>query len=84
MFAIGQQQVYFEGILDSFSTYHGIDYRDVLVFKYQQRFGVGSNGARYYNARGIGHVAIEWIHYKDDGSEVIKTRVDAMVELNKS
>jgi hypothetical protein len=59
MFAVGQQYVQFEGRLDSFSTYHGVDYRDILVIKYRQRFGVRSSGARYYNARGIGPVAIE-------------------------
>lgn len=81
MFAIGHQHIHFECILDNFSTYHGIDYQDVLVFKYQQRFGKRSSGARYYNARGIGPVAIEWIHYRDDGTEITKTRVDAGVEF---
>lgn len=84
MFAVGHQQVHFEGRLDSFSTYHSVDYRDVLVFKYRQRFGRRSSGARYYNALGIGPVAIEWIHYRDDGSEAVKTRVDAVVEFSKS
>jgi hypothetical protein len=84
MFAVGEQQIYFEAFLDDFSTYHGVDYTDVLVFKYRQRFGGRSSGARYYNARGIGPVAIEWIHYKDDGTEHVKTRVDAVVEISEN
>lgn len=84
MFAIGHQQVHFEKRLDSFSTYHGITYQDILVFKYRQKFGKRTSGARYYNACGIGPVAIEWIYYGDDGVEVVKTRVDATVEYNKS
>ena len=84
MFAFGQQHIQFEGRLDSFSNYHSVDYHDVLVFKYRQRFGKWSSDVRYYNARGIVFVAIEWIHYRDDGSEVVKTRVDATVEFIKS
>ena len=84
MFAVGHQHIHFENRLEHFSTYHSVQYQDVIVFKYRQKFGKRSSGARYYNARGIGPVAIEWIHYKDDGSEVIKTRVDAVVEFSET
>ena len=81
MFSVSHQSIQFEERLAKFSTYHGLEYEDVLVFRYKQRFGKRSGGARYYNARGIGPVGIEWIHYQDDGSECVRTRVDASVEF---
>ncbi len=79
MLAMGHQLIHFERFEKKFTTWHGRSYGNVLVFRYRQTFGGRSLGARYFNAENIGPVAIEWIDYRKDGSEIVKTRVDAIV-----
>ena len=56
----GSQFVSFEGRLDKLTLRDGAEYLDVLQFVYFQKWGT-FGGARYFNARGVGPVALEWL-----------------------
>lgn len=56
----GKQVVLFEDHLASFTTAHGDTFDDVLLFQYLQQWGDKVAGARYWAAREIGPIAVEF------------------------
>lgn len=54
------QSVQFESLLKS-AVVRGREFEDVLQMTYLQRWGGKCGGARYWMARGVGPVAIEWL-----------------------
>ena len=77
----GWQWVQLEDVLPSFTTRHGDTYSDVIQFWYQQRWGTGQqSGARYWMAKGVGPVAVQWIAPNPTtGQPVVTARMDAIV-----
>lgn len=80
----GVQICAYENILPTFRTSHGDTFTDVLVFTYLQAWdGKPGGGARYWMARGVGPVAVQWLAQdpKDPYSKpIIQTaRMDATV-----
>ena len=77
----GWQSVRFEKHLDSFTTVNGQEFKDVITMIYQQGFGKKTYGARYWMARAIGPVAVQWIAPNPDKTAepkiVITNRLDA-------
>lgn len=74
-FQAGYQSVVFETHLDIFGTRHGDFFNDVLQFVYLQRWpisaldpsqGTKTVGGRYWMAKGVGPVAIQWIGVKPE------------------
>jgi len=55
------QSVLFEQILDYYTTRHGDTYNDVLVFNYLQDWTKECSGARYWMAKGVGPVSVQWL-----------------------
>jgi hypothetical protein len=81
-FAKGRQIVAFEALLQNFVVNCGIVYYDVLQFTYLQSWsGKPATGARYWMARGIGPVAVQWLAQDSkDPTKIIETaRMDAVV-----
>lgn len=78
----GCQIVAYEELMPLFETSYG-EYRDVLRFTYQQAWdGKPSTGARYWMAKGIGPVALQWMAQdpKDPSRPLITTsRLDAKI-----
>jgi len=76
--ARGIQIVHIETLLDYWQTYN-----DVLVFTYMQAWdGKPGTGARYWMAKGVGPVAVQWLAQdpKDPTKPMIQTsRMDANV-----
>jgi hypothetical protein len=60
-FSTGTQTVIWESAIDSFALSNGIVYNDVITVVYQQSWGSKTAGARYWFAKGIGPVALQWI-----------------------
>lgn len=80
----GIQIVHYENQLATFKTTHGDKYRDVLVFTYMQAWdSKPGGGARYWMAKGVGPVAVQWLAQdpKNPYSKpIIQTaRMDAVV-----
>lgn len=77
----GWQWVQLEDVLPSFTTRHGDTYNDVIQFWYQQRWGNGQQaGARYWMAKGVGPVAVQWIAPDPKtGQPIVTARMDAIV-----
>lgn len=60
--AHGVQCVAYEQLLDRMSLTTGRTYNDVLVFTYLQSWsGKPGTGARYWSARGVGPIAVQWL-----------------------
>ena len=80
-FSDGWQWVQLEAIMSSFTTRHGDIYDDVIQFWYQQRWGNGTQGgARYWMAKWVGPVAVQWIAPNPQtGQPVVTARLDAIV-----
>lgn len=83
-FSSGVQIVAYEHLLPQFKTTTGVSYSDVLVMTYLQSWsGKPGAGARYWMAKGIGPVAVQWLAQdpKDPrGKPLIQTaRMDAVV-----
>lgn len=83
-FTEGVQICAYENLLASFRTSHGDTYSDVLQFTYLQAWGgKPGGGARYWMAKGVGPVAVQWLAQdpKDPYSKpIIQTaRMDATV-----
>ncbi len=78
---IGFQSVTLEAVLDDFTTRDGTTYHDVAEFLYQQSWGTGPQiGARYWMAKGVGPVAIQWVGVDPATHQTIETaRMDAVV-----
>lgn len=79
-FSSGIQIVAFEALLPEFNGY-----KDVLRFTYQQAWGgKPSAGARYWMARGVGPVSLQWMAQdpKDTSKPLIETaRLDAKISV---
>jgi len=83
-FAKGVQCVAYEALLPTMMLTNGTTYNDVLQFTYLQSWdGKFGTGARYWNALGIGPIAVQWL--AQDPSDpyskpIIQTaRMDAVV-----
>lgn len=60
--AQGVQCVAYEQLLPSWKNNSGKDWSDVLVFTYLQSWdGKPGTGARYWMAKGVGPVAVQWL-----------------------
>lgn len=82
--AQGVQICAYEALLDKFRVQTGVIYNDVLVFTYLQSWGGKPGaGARYWMAKGVGPIAVQWLAQdpKDPyGRPIIETaRMDAVV-----
>ena len=82
--AKGIQIVAYEALLPYFQLADGKAYTDVLQFTYLQSWdGKPGGGARYWNAKGVGPIAVQWIAQdpKDPYSKpLIETaRMDATI-----
>lgn len=77
----GWQYVQLEAVLDEFTTRDGTTYRDVIQFVYQQKWGDDPQaGARYWMAKGVGPVAIQWIAEDPQTHLPVESvRIDAVV-----
>lgn len=80
----GVQIVAFEDNLQQFKTADATTHNDVLVFTYLQSWsGKPGGGARYWMAKGVGPVAVQWLAQdpKDPyGKPLIETaRMDAVI-----
>lgn len=83
-FSDGWQWVHLEAVLPTFTTRQGVTYSDVVQFWYQQRWGTGTqSGARYWMAKGVGPVAVQWIAPDPKtGQPIVTARMDAEVAIN--
>ena len=82
--AKGVQCVAYEAMLPYFKLDNGKTYNDVLQFTYLQAWdGKPGGGARYWNAKGVGPIAVQWIAQDPSdplGKPLIQTaRMDAVV-----
>ena len=80
----GIQIVAFENVLTGHITANGVTYNDVLQFTYLQSWsGKPGGGARYWMAKDVGPVSVQWLAQdpKDPyGKPLIQTaRMDAVV-----
>lgn len=68
----GRQIVNFETLHSTFTTQNGSTYYDVLQFSYLQSWGAKGRigGARYWMAKGIGPIALQWIAEIPKGSGI--------------
>lgn len=78
-FQKGTQTVIWESWTPEFTLSNGDKYEDVLIFVYQQSWGSKTTGARYYMAKGIGPIALQWIAPNPNkvGSFITTARMDA-------
>ena len=78
-FQSGTQTVIWESWMEQLILSNGDIYNDVLTVVYQQSWGTKTTGARYYLAKGIGPVALNWIapNPNKPGSFVTTARMDA-------
>ena len=79
MAAKATQSVNFEAFLPTFELSNGTIYSDVLQFAYLQFWGSHASGARYWNAKGVGPVAVQFIIQNGDGTWTVTDRWDATV-----
>jgi hypothetical protein len=65
--------------LPEFTLSNGDKYEDVLTMVYQQSWGSKTTGARYYMAKGIGPIALNWIAPDPNkpGNFITTARMDA-------
>ena len=85
-FSDGWQWVMIEDLMPSFTMRNGHVYNDVLKFWYQQRWGNGTQaGARYWMAKGVGPVAVQWIASDPKtGQPVVTARMGADVTIDNA
>lgn len=78
-FMKGTQSVIYESKMSEFKLSNGDTYSDVVTCVYQQSFGSKTAGARYYLAKGIGPIAVQWIapDPSDKGKFITTSRMDA-------
>lgn len=71
-FLKGRQHVSYEVLHSTFTTQDGLTYKDVLQFAYLQTWGKRRRiaGARYWMAKGIGPIAVQWIAEVPQGSRM--------------
>jgi hypothetical protein len=80
--AKGTQIVKYEALLPNFIVESGIAYQDVLQFTYLQSWdGKPATGARYWMAKGVGPVAVQWLAQdpKDINRLIETARMDAII-----
>lgn len=82
--AKGVQCVAYEAVLPSLMLQSGTTYKDVLQFTYLQSWdSKPGTGARYWNAKGVGPIAVQWLAQdptSPTGKPIIQTaRMDAIV-----
>jgi len=80
--AKGTQIIKYEDLLANFVVECGIAYQNVLQFTYLQSWnGKPGTGARYWMAKGIGPVAVQWLAQDpNDITKIIETaRMDAVI-----
>lgn len=82
--AKGVQICHYEQLLDKFRVQTGVIYPDVLVFTYLQSWdGKPAGGARYWMAKGVGPIAVQWLAQDPTNpysKPIIQTaRMDAVV-----
>jgi hypothetical protein len=80
--AKGIQIVKYEDLLANFVVESGIAYQDVLQFTYLQSWdGKPATGARYWMAKGVGPVAVQWLAQdpKDINRMIETARMDAVI-----
>lgn len=79
----GHQSFVYDKKLDTFTTNNGMVYKDVVTLIYQQSWNSNIvGGARYWMAKGIGPVAVQWVSVIVDKSQIVVTnRMDATFEI---
>lgn len=80
----GTQSFVYEKRFDSWSNKLGNTYNDVVTLLYQQAWGSKVYGARYWMAKNIGPVAVQWISTVKEasGSKIyITNRMDAKYRM---
>jgi hypothetical protein len=76
----GSQLVNFEALHPEFTLRNGTKYSNVLQMSYIQRWNDKTGGARYYMAKGVGPIAIEWIGVVNHQIVYTSPRIDATVK----
>jgi hypothetical protein len=78
-FSTGTQTVIWESWLPEMTLSNEDKYTDIITMVYQQSWGKKTSGARYYMAKGIGPIAVQWIapHPNKPGQFVTTARMDA-------
>jgi hypothetical protein len=78
-FLTGTQIVIWESALNSFALSNGTVYNDVITVVYQQSWGSKTSGARYWFAKDIGPVAVQWIapDPNNKGAYITTARMDS-------
>ena len=78
-FQTGIQTVIWESWLPEFTLSNGDKYEDILTIVYQQSWGSKTTGARYFLAKGIGPIALQWIapNPNKPGNFIVTARMDA-------
>jgi hypothetical protein len=61
MLAKATQTIKFEALHDKYTTIHGDTYDNVLEISYMQSWGSTNNGAKYWFAKGVGPIALQFI-----------------------
>ena len=77
----GFQAISFETLLPSMTLNNGTTYENVLQFVYAQSWGgKAPTGARYWMAKGVGPIAIQWLGFNSLGAIIVtEPRCDATV-----
>ena len=84
-FSTGTQIVIWESALDKMTLTNGETYFDIVTMVYQQSWGSKTGGARYYMAKNIGPIAVEWIapDPNNKGKFITTSRMDARFTIVK-
>jgi hypothetical protein len=82
-FSTGTQTVIWESALNSFALSSGVVYNDVITVVYQQSWGSKTAGARYWFAKGIGPIALQWIapDPNNKGQFITTSRMDSRLTI---
>ncbi len=65
---------------EAFTTANGTSFGDVVQLVCQQTFGRKTDGARYWLARNVGPIALQWVAPRPDTGEMFQSgRFDAVV-----
>lgn len=80
----GTQSFVYQEKLDTWSNKFGTTYKDVVTLIYQQAWGSKIGGAKYWMAKGVGPVAVQWISTVKEASGnkiYITNRMDAKYKM---
>ena len=81
----GVQEIVWEELLPTFTLSNGKTYSNVLVQVYQQKWTSGNfTGARWWMAKGIGPIAIQWMapNPNNPSEFIVEPRQDAVIIVN--